>query len=76
MSESNVTKFYPKGAAENPDNVLEQAMGQYSDVLIIGYDKDGYLDVRASTTLDHTQINWLVDSFKNKLLNGDYGVEE
>lgn len=31
-----VVKFYPPNAAEQADNVLEQAMGVYSDVLIIG----------------------------------------
>ena len=36
--ESNVVKFYPADAAKVADNVLEQAIGVYDEVLIIGYD--------------------------------------
>ena len=42
---NNVIKFYPKNAAENPDNVLEQAVGAYDEVLIIGWDKNDELIV-------------------------------
>lgn len=28
-----VTKFYPKGAAKEIDNVLEQAIGEYEEVV-------------------------------------------
>lgn len=35
----DVLKFYPKDAAMKADNVLEQAIGEYEDVLILGYDR-------------------------------------
>jgi len=69
---SNVTKFYAADAAKNPDAVLEQAAGAYESVLILGYDKNGVLEVRSSTNLDHAGLNWLIDTFKRKMLNGDY----
>ena len=69
---SNVTKFYASNAAEKPDNVLEQAIGEYESVFVIGYDHDGLLDTRASTNITHEQILWLIESFKAKMLNGDY----
>lgn len=53
-------------AALNPDNVLEQAKGNYESVVIIGYDKDGYLDGRASTNLTRENILWLVEQFKHR----------
>ena len=73
----NVEKFYPANAAENPDNVLEQAMGRYTDVLIIGWDVDGELDARATIGLkDGGDLLWLIEAFKFKLLSGEYQGEE
>jgi len=69
---SNVTKLYPKDAGKDPDNVLERAIGNYDEVLILGWDKDGQLDARANLDMTAREINWIIDIFKAKLLNGDY----
>lgn len=70
---TDIVKFYPKDAAKDADNVLEQAVGQYSEVLIIGWDKEGNLDVRATLGLtDGAECLWLVEAFKHKLMSGDY----
>ena len=71
----NVFKFYPKDAAMKADNVLEQAIGQYEEVLILGYDGQGVLDPRATLTLTAAEILFIMEFFKNKLLNGDYSDE-
>lgn len=68
----DVVKLYSKYAASNPDNVLEQAVGNYKSVLVLGWDAKGSLDVRASTNIDHKEILWLLEVFKSKLVNGDY----
>ncbi len=68
----NVVDFKDKESASNPDHVLEMAKGSYKDVLIIGYDKDGDLDVRSTNTLNAAHCLFIVQSFTNKLLNGDY----
>ena len=73
---SNVVKSSPKNAAENPDIVLERAIGKYQDVLIIGWDKDGFLDARSSLGMSHDNVLWLIEKFKHKLLNGDYAKDE
>lgn len=39
----DVEKFYPKDAAKDPDAVIEQSLGEFSEVLVIGYDKGGSL---------------------------------
>lgn len=71
-----VVKFYPKDAAKNADNVLEQAIGRYSDVLIIGWDKDGNFDARATLGLkDGGSCLWLIESFKLKLMTGQFGPQ-
>ena len=70
---ADVVKFYPQNAAENPDNVLEQAIGDYSEVLILGWDKDGNLDARATLGLkDGGDVLWLIEAFKHKLMSGDF----
>jgi hypothetical protein len=69
---TQVVKFYPKNAAQDPDNVLEQAIGQYDQVFIVGYDKDGNLDARASLGLKGADVLWLIEWFKHGLMNGDY----
>ena len=74
--ETKVVKFYPADAAKDADNVLEQAIGNYSDVLIIGWDKDGNFDARATLGLkDGGDCLWLVEAFKFKLLNGDFSPD-
>jgi len=70
---TDIIKLYPKNAAEDPDNVLEQAAGHYQDVLILGWNKLDCLEVRSSLGLDVRDLLELVEMFKFKLLNGDYG---
>lgn len=67
-----VIKFYHANAAENPDAVLEQAVGKYEAVFIIGHGHDGQLDVRSSTNISAERTLFLIELFKHKLLNGDY----
>lgn len=73
---AEIVKIYPPGSAKNPDSVLEQAVGEYESVLVIGYDKDGCLDVRSSTNLECKDLLWLIDMFKMKMLRGDYFEED
>ena len=74
---NNVTKFYPHNAAKDPDAVLEQALGQFSEVLIIGWDKEGMMDARATLGLkDGCEVLWLMESFKHNMMNGEYGGDE
>ena len=69
----SVVKFYPKDAAKDADAVLEQSLGGFSEVLVIGWDKEGFLDARATLGLkDGGDILWLIESFKTKLMAGDY----
>lgn len=71
--ENKVVKFYPADAAKLSDNVLEQAIGQFDELLILGWGKDGFLDARATLGLrDGGDMLWLIEAFKTKLMNGDY----
>ena len=71
-----IIKFYPHNAAKDPDAVLEQAIGEYESVFIIGYDKEGNMSPRASLNLDGYELLFLLELFKHKWLNGDYGEED
>jgi len=67
----NIVNF-PTTASDNPDTVLGAAVGAYKSVVVIGYDMNGCLDARASTNLVSKDVLWLVESFKMRLLAGDY----
>lgn len=73
----NIEKFYPKDAAKSADNVLEQSVGVFGEVLVIGWDKGGELDARATRGLkDGAEVLWLIEAFKANLLAGVYGEDE
>lgn len=46
-----IVDFKKQEPAENPDVVLEEAKGDFEKVLVIGYNKEGFLDGRASMNL-------------------------
>lgn len=74
---TDIVKFYPKDAAKDADNVLEQAVGVYDEVLIIGWDKEGNFNARATLGLkDGGDCLWLVETFKLKLLTGVFSAGE
>lgn len=61
--------------ANNPDSVLEQAIGSYSHVVIIGVNKDGEIDFReGGDNLDgDLSIPFTIMSkVCHKIMNGDY----
>lgn len=70
MEEAKV--FYLSGSAQNPDKVLDKAVGSFNDVLILGHNKSGAFEARASLNLQHKDILWIIELFRQKLLNGDY----
>lgn len=75
--EPKVIKFYPKDAAKSADAVLEQAVGRYDEVLVIGWDTNGNFDARATLGLkDGAECLWLVEVFKHKLMSGAFMPED
>lgn len=56
----------------DPDVVLEKSVGEFESVVVVGWDKEGCLDVRASLNLTQAEINWLLGVVQHKLLRGDY----
>ena len=62
---NRVTDLYP---SNNPDYVLEQALGEYESVLLLGYDEEGNLSMRSSTNLNRGDLLWIVEIFKRDIL--------
>lgn len=50
-----------------PDRVLEAAIGELSNVVVLGYDKDGG-EYFASSVADGGTVVWLMERLKLKLL--------
>ncbi len=57
--------------AKTPDLVLERALGQFQNVVVIGYDHEGKLDCRADLGTSREDILWLIEQFKLVLLRSD-----
>jgi len=55
----------------DPNDVLSNAIDQTKQVLVIGNSKDGSLYVAASTA-DGGELLWLIETFKHKLMSGDF----
>ena len=64
----NVVRITPAGS---PDAVLENAMGRYEAVLVLGFRKDGALSCQASVNADRASMLWWVEMFKFDLLMGE-----
>ena len=69
---TNIYKFTGETRNDiNPDDVLDGAKGQCENVLIVGNDSEGNLYVAASTA-KVSELLRLIETFKFKLLNGDF----
>ena len=52
-----------------PDRVLESAIGQVSEVVVIGYDHDGELYI-ASSHGKKPELLWMLEQVRNVLVTG------
>ena len=73
----NVTKveFKVRQVSLDADTVLDKAKDNYASVVVVGWDKEGFLDVRSTNNLDQKDILWLITMFEHKIMNGDYAPE-
>lgn len=72
MKKAKVIKLYGRDSGKNPDAVLDQCVGEFNEVLIIGWDKADILEARSTTSLKKSDILFLIDTFKRDLLSGRY----
>lgn len=59
----------------NPDSVLEQAIGNYDYVVLVGVNKEGEIDFRegGNGTDDLAPAFMMLSKVAHKIMNGDYG---
>ena len=75
---SNIIKFGENSTTEpeienTPDMVLDAAIGIYDDVMTIGYNKAGNIEVHTSSGIElQSQLFFLLEQFKHSLLSGEY----
>lgn len=63
--------------ASNPDTVLKEAQGDFKEVLLLGYNYEGYMEVRATLGLaPKAELLMLIENFKHALMNGVYDDDE
>lgn len=72
---TNVSKFYPKDAAKDPDMVLEQAIGEYQHVMILGIRKDGAIEARLDLGFEDADMLYVMEQFRHDFLSGRFMVE-
>jgi hypothetical protein len=72
MKDSNILTFTKPTDKLEPDTVLEKAKGQYSELFLVGWNKDDTMDVRTCDGVTKGDILWLLELFKHKLLAGDF----
>jgi len=65
----NVTKLYTRKSGSDPDSLLEMAKGEYNKLSVIGINKTGSLEVRATTDMSRSELLWLIEEFKLVLLS-------
>lgn len=71
--DDKVIEFPQKKDYSNADVVLQEAVGDYKDVLILGYNHKGEFAARATKMFaDGGHILWIMERFKFGLLAGDY----
>ncbi|MCP4057474.1 MAG: hypothetical protein GY738_09220 [Pseudoalteromonas sp.] len=75
MSKVTKVEFKTGEASLDADTVLEKAKDNYTSVLVIGWDKEGFLDVRSTNNMQQKDCLYLAQMFTHKLLNGDYAPE-
>jgi hypothetical protein len=59
-----------------PNKVLDEAKDNYTSLVVIGWDKEGFLDVRSTNNLDQKDCVYLSNLFTHKILSGDYAPED
>ena len=59
-------------SAQDPNNILRQSIDDYENVLVLGWDKEGLFNPKASSNLDGKELLWLLEMFKTNLMLGLY----
>jgi len=70
---SNVINLVPEKASA--DEILEDAKSEFKEVLILGWDADALMKAKASSSLEVKDIIYMIEVFKQTLINCGYEAE-
>lgn len=71
---SNIINLMPEDATA--DEVLEDAKGSYKDVLILGWDDEGMLNAKSTTSLDVKELVYMIEVFKSVVITAGHSIDE
>ena len=52
----------------NPDNVMQRSMGHFENIILIGTNEDGHMEVRSSLNLTVKDMLWMLEMTKQNIL--------
>ena len=72
---AQIIKFDPREPS-TPDIILERAIGEFQNVVLIGYDHQGHLKCSADLNTSRKDILWMIEQFKLRFLLDDSEGDE
>jgi len=70
-----MTNIIPIIPCLDPDNVLQKAIGEYQEVVVLGYLKNGDFCFRAGGEANMAEVVYMLQTAIHKTMNGDYDTE-
>jgi hypothetical protein len=58
----------PDKTLTNPDNVMQRSMGHFENIILIGTNEDGHMEVRSSLNLTVKDMLWMLEMTKQNIL--------
>ena len=52
----------------NPDNVMQRSMGHFENIILVGTNEDGHMEVRSSLNLTVKDMLWMLEMTKQNIL--------
>lgn len=71
MSKSNVEKLYHWKSLPSADALLAQEAGEFSEVMLMGYNQNGELRYCSTRGLNVAEMFFLMDNVKHDILTGN-----
>ncbi len=58
----------PDETLKNPDTVMQRSMGHFENIILIGTNEDGHMEVRSSLNLTVKDMLWMLEMTKQNIL--------
>lgn len=69
MADDKVVKLYTSKTAKDPDAMLEMAKGDFRELCIIGVNKSGNIEGRATNSMTIAELMFYMEHIKQILLS-------